>query len=62
MKPGKPEVPDGGWGYVVVFGYFISQVIGVGVNRNYSLIHRYCFHIFDNILLVFLNLKLMGFK
>ncbi len=32
--------PDGGWGWALVAGFFVSQLIGVGFMKNYSLVHR----------------------
>ncbi len=36
----REVAPDGMWGWVIVAGYFVCQLLGVGFMKNYSLMHR----------------------
>ena len=31
---------DGGWGWLIVTGFGLSQLIGVGFNRSFSIIYQ----------------------
>ena len=40
-KDGHVPVPDGGWGWMVVFGCFITHVFLGGFNRSYGIMYMY---------------------
>ena len=39
-KSEKGEAPDGGWGWLIIAGFGVSQLIGVGFNRSFSIIYQ----------------------